>query len=324
MVFEKAFETAKSFLGVIGASVGGLTAIFYVVGFLAVQAHHSFLGLTHVSVDFDQYLFTGGLFFTAFPRLVIYFWDSLFEIAARNFEWLLYALAAVVVLRLLLRFKLISNGLNGLRHALRKLAIRYVTLLQVVFNLALLVLFLSVSLELVHQNNSLFADIDPSFSWLIDTTDDGSNRRQKYFAGLLAMAILSILVHALLEHWRLQPNAKTGEPVQAPWRSVLSISAVFLVILQLLHLPVNYGILLISKSYPTVEIGLRNDQLEGLPAPSQQLILIHRDGDDHFFYNREQRKIWQIRRADLAWLTRTGEANIFDQQPIHTYKGGEN
>jgi hypothetical protein len=203
-------------------------------------------------------------------------------------------------------------------------AIRYVTVLQVAFNLALLVSFLTLFLKLVPQNNWLFTEPDPAYSWLIDTSDDGSNRRQKYFAGLLALAILSILVHAVLEHWRLQPNAKTGEPVKAPWRSFFSIGAVFLIILQLLHLPVNYGILLISKSYPTAEIALRSDQLAGLPASNQQLILLHRDGEDYFFYSREQRKIWQIRRDDLTWLTRTGEVNIFDQQSIHTYKGGEN
>ncbi len=44
MLLEKAFEPAKRFLDVIGASVGGLTAIFYVVGFLVVQANHSFFG----------------------------------------------------------------------------------------------------------------------------------------------------------------------------------------------------------------------------------------------------------------------------------------
>jgi hypothetical protein len=155
-------------------------------------------------------------------------------------------------------------------------------------------------------------------------TADGSSQRQKYFAALLGVAILSILVHALLEHWRLQPNAETGERVKAPWRSVLSISALLLIILQLLYLPVNYGILLISKSYPTAEFALRIDQLEGLPASGTPLILIHREGDDYYFYGRQHKKIWQIRRADLAWLTRTGEVNVFDLQPLHTYNGGEN
>jgi len=323
-MFEKAFEPAKRFLGVIGASVGGLTAIFYVVGFLAMQAHHHFLGLTHISVDYSQYLFSGGLFFAYFPNLVVYFWDSLLEVPARNFEWLLYGLAAIVVVRLLLRIKLIRNLVNSVGNTLRRLAIRYVVVLQVVFNLVLLVLFLTSSLKLVQQSKWLFADPDPAYSWLIDTTEDGSNQRQKYFAGLLGVAILSILVHALMEHWRVQPNAKTGEPVKSPWRSIFSISALLLIILQLLYLPVNYGILLITKSYPTVEFALRNDQPEVLPATANPLILIHREGDDYYFYSREHKKIWQIRRADFTWLTRTGEVNIFDQYPEHTNKGGEN
>jgi len=322
MMFEKAFEPAKRFLGVIGASVGGLTAIFYVVGFLAVQAHHRFLGLTQLSVDFNQYLFSGGLFFAAFPRLAIYFWESLLEIPARNFEWLLYALAAIALTGLLLRIKLIRNLANSLGNGLRKLAIRYVTVLQIAFNLVLLILFLSFSLEVVNQNNWLFADGDPAYSWLIDTTNESANRRQQHFVGLLGLAILSILVHTLLEHWRHQPNAKSGEQVKAPWRSVFSISALLLIILQLLYLPVNYGILLIPNSYPTAEFGLRNNQLEGLPPSGQPLILVHREGDDYYFYSREHKKIWQVRREDMTWLTRTGEVNVFAPYPLQTYKGG--
>ncbi len=323
-MFEKAFEPAKRFLGVIGASVGGLTAIFYVVGFLAMQAHHHFLGLTHISVDYSQYLFSGGQFFSYFPNMVVYFWDSLLELAARNFEWLLYALTALVVARLLLRIKLIRNLVNSLGNTLRKLAIRFVIVLQVLFNLVLLVLFLTLSLKLVQQNDLLFEAAVPGYSWLIDMTAEGSNQRQKYFAVLLGVALLSILAHAPLEHWRHQPNAKTGEQVTAPWRSVLSISALLLIILQLLYLPVNYGILLISKNYPTAEFALRNDHPDGLPTFGTPLILIHREGDDYYFYSRQHKKIWQIRRTDLTWLTRTGEVNLFDQHPIHTSKGGEN
>jgi hypothetical protein len=199
MMFENAFEPAKRFLGVISASVGGLTAIFYLVGFLAVQAHLRFLGLTHLSVDFNQYLFNGGLFFAAFPKLAIYFWKSVLEIPARNFEWLLYILAAIVLIGLLLRVKPIRNLLNRLGDGLRGLAIRYVIVLQIAFNLVLLILFLSFSLEIVNQNNWLFANADPAYSWLIDIANESSSRRQQHFVELLSLAIISIAVHALLE-----------------------------------------------------------------------------------------------------------------------------
>jgi hypothetical protein len=109
---------------------------------------------------------------------------------------------------------------------------------------------------------------------------------------------------------------------KAPWRSVFSISALLLIILQLLYLPVNYGILLIPKSYPTAEFGLRNNQPEGLLATGSSLILIHREGDDYYFYSREQKRIWQIRRADMTWLARTGEVNIFAQNTLPTNNGG--
>ncbi len=322
MLFEKAFEPAKRFLGVIGASVGGLTAIFYIFGFLAMQAHHSFLGLTHISVDFNQYLFSGGLFFAYFPSLVIYFWDGLLEIAARDFEWLLYGIGAIIVISLLLRIPLFRRLLNSLGNLSNKLAIRSVTGLQILFNLLLLWLFLSFSLKLVQQNNWLFEGTNPDYSWLIDATTAGSSQRQAYFAGLFGMAILSVLVMTLLEKWRRHPNAKTGKPVKAPWRSVLSVSAALLLILQLLYLPVNYGILIVSRNYPIAEFGLHKAQLKNLTSLQQPLILIHREGEDYFFYSREQKKIWQIKRAELAWLTRTGEVNIFAPYPLQTYKGG--
>lgn len=321
MIFEKAFEPAKRFLAVIGASVGGLTAIFYVVGFLAVQAHHRFLGLTHISVDLNQYLYSGGLFFAAFPWLAIYFWDRLLEIPARNFEWFLFALIAIALAGLLLRIKWIKNLVGSLGIRLGKLAVSCVTMIQIVFNLVLLIVFISFSLEIVNQDNWLFADGHPDYAWLVGTTHENSNRRQQHFVGLLGLAILSILVHALLEYWRRQPNPKSGEKVRAPWRSIFSITALLLIILQLLYLPINYGLLLIPNSYPTAEFGLRHTKLDSLPTSGQPLVLIHRESDDYYFYSREHKKIWQIRRSDMNWITRMGDVHIFDQRSARTHKG---
>ncbi len=321
MTFEKVFEPAKRFLGVIGASVGGLTAIFYVIGFLAMQAHHTFLGLTHISIDFNKYLFTGGQFFSYFPVLVIVLYESLFEIIASHFEWLLYAISAIVIVRLLLLIQLIRRLISHFGSAAKKLTIRYITVLQILFNLVLLLLFLEFSLEIVDEKNWLFRSTDTASSWLIDTTAEGSFKRQEYFAKLLAMAILSVFALVLLEYLRRQPNSKTNTPVKAPWRSVLFISAFFLIVLQWLYLPVNYGILIISNRYPTVQIGLRDYQQMAAMEADAPLFFLHREGDDYFFYNRKQRKIWQVARTDLTWLIRSDEVNIFDQTHVQTNKG---
>jgi len=321
-MFEKTVEPAKRFLGVTGASAGGLTAIFYVVGFLAMQAHHSFLGLTHISVDFNQYLFSGGMFFAYFPSLVIYFWEVLFEIAARDFTWPLYVIGAIMLINLLLRITLFRRLLNKLGDLVNKLAIRSVTGLQILFNLLLLWLFLTFSLKLASQNNWLFAGAHPDFSWLIDATVEGSAQRQRFFAGLFGMAILSGFIMALLEKWRRSNNSEPDKSIKTPWGAVLSISATLLLALQLLYLPVNYGILIVSRNYPVAEFGLGKKQSRNLAALQQPLILIHRELEDYFFYSREQKKIWQLRRGELTWLTRTGEMNIFAPRPLQTNKGG--
>lgn len=191
--------------------------------------------------------------------------------------------------------------------------------MQVVFNLALLVLFFSYSLEIVEKTDWLFSTPDPAYAWLVDTAPQSANQRQRHFAGLLGLAILSVFVFVLLEHGRHQSGRKSGEPVKAPWRSVFSFSALLLVILQLLYLPVNYGILLIPKSYPTVEVHLRDNRPDDPLRLDRPLMLIHREGDEYYFFNREQKKIWQIRRADILWLIRTGDANIFDPDPVRSY-----
>ncbi len=312
MNIENAFEPTKRFLGVIGASVGGLTAIFYVVGFLAMHAHNRFLGLTHISIDFNEYLFNGGQFFAYLPHLAVYFLDLLLAFAENDFGLLVIIIIAIAILWLLLQIRFIKNIKNRLIPLVNSIAKRFIFIQQVIFNLALLILFITISLDVVEQNGFLFNDITHNDYWLIDASNEGFSRRQQYFSGLLIMAILSLLTYAMLEKWRQQP-VESNNPVKAPWRSIFSVSALLLIILQLLYLPVNYGILIISNYYPTVEFDLKKGMPEGFLKEGNPLVLIHREGDDYFFYSRRQMKTWQFHRSDFSWLTRMKEVNIFEQ-----------
>ena len=319
-VLEKLFEPAKRFLGIIGASVGGITAIFYGFGFLAVQAHHSFLGLTHISVDFNQYLFTGGRFFAYFPTMVVYLFEMTFTLVSLHFEWLLFTLAMFAIFRLLWLISLFRRATSSLGGFIKKFLIRFLTSIQIVFNLILLWLFLSFSLEIVEERNWLFREAASGSLWLLDPSAQSSNIRQQHFAKLLIIAALSIFVLIGLENLRTRSAQKKSNSKKPIWRSILSIPALFLVALQVLYLPVNYGILLLPNKYPMVEVALHDAELARVLEPLQPLVLLHREGDDYFFYSPEKRKIWQFHRNELSVIIRMHEANIFKDQGVITRK----
>jgi len=68
-------EPAK-LIGWLGASVGGLTILVLMVGFLALSAHDAMLGTPRTIEDKSEYIVTGSLFFS---RSIIFLLGSLLD-----------------------------------------------------------------------------------------------------------------------------------------------------------------------------------------------------------------------------------------------------
>ena len=69
-----------------------------------------------------------------------------------------------------------------------------------------------------------------------------------------------------------------------------------------------------------VQFSLRDARLAKNLESLQPLALVHREGDDYFFYSPEKKKIWQFLRNELSAIVRLHEANIFKDREAITRK----
>lgn len=172
-------------------------------------------------------------------------------------------------------------------------------------------LFLTYSLEIVIQKNWLFKDSPSGMEWLITPSTDASGMRQAVFARLFFIAIISTTVLVFLESLRLKAKQDEEQHAAHSLRFALVCSGLFLVILQVLYLPVNYGILIYSKEYPVVQFELNNAIIPELAA-KPKVSLIHQEKEDIYIYSLHEKRVWQIKRNEIKWLTRMGQASVFD------------
>lgn len=173
-MYDKLFEPAKKLFGIIGASATGITAVFYVFGFLVVQQHFSFLGLTHISIDFNNYLFAGGRFFAYFPVLLIHLIDMFLKYFSRYPQWFIPGFLGLIFLFLLSQIPSVralrKRAMLRVRGHIQNKLVFYLLLTNGLF----LWLFLTYSLEIVIQKNWLFKDSPSGMEWLITPSTDAS------------------------------------------------------------------------------------------------------------------------------------------------------
>jgi hypothetical protein len=103
---EQIWEKAKQFLGTIGASLGGISAMLYVAGFITERAHLSMLGISGISIESIEYLRTGGLFclttFLCLLTVLIEYWTILSSQFLSNgflLSMLILSIATLIVFR---------------------------------------------------------------------------------------------------------------------------------------------------------------------------------------------------------------------------------
>lgn len=313
-MFDKLFEPAKKVFGIIGASATGITAVFYVFGFLVVQQHYSFLGLTHISIDLNNYLFAGGRFFAYFPVLLIHLIDRFLEYFSLFPQRFISGFLILLVLSLLSRNDRVHDRFERTAAFFYKHIQKRLGLYLFLTNGLFLWLFLTYSLELVTEENWLFKNISMEMPWLIATTNDASATRQAIYATLLLIGILAIAWLVFLESIRVNAKKEQNQLTATTLRLALIFSALFLLILQVLYLPVNFGILIYSKEYPVIQFELNNSDIIPQLAEKPKVSLLHREKDDLYIYALREKCVWQIKRGELKWLTRMGRASVFDSR----------
>lgn len=274
----------------------------YVIGYLALRFHLTALGVgTDLSVIDERYLFTGNKFLIYLVSLI----PSLLLLILVSF---LSVVAPVYLLYRLLpggfRAKL-GNFSQRQWQNFRSwwLASNRLAWLGILFTLLMIQLVMRQSILL--SNLLLAEDLPAEPLWLryllLARTDELITL---YFIGLLGGMLVSVSIF----FYTLRNN-----PSQIVSPGITRLLLGFLLGVQLLLLPVNYGILVLDKSMPQVS-GL--DTL-GVLKPDEQAWLVWEGNEGKTFLLRKQqggnykKSLMTLPKSDVQRLEITGYDHIF-------------
>lgn len=91
---------------------------------------------------------------------------------------------------------------------------------------------------------------------------------------------------------------------------LLAVNAALLA-LQLLLLPINYGVLFLPHEFPVVRVTLVQPALRPSWPDNAELSLLQRQGDELYLYSPYARRIWLVPRSDTESVVFLGLGNVF-------------
>lgn len=331
IMLQKVFEYVSRYFVIIAGTLSGTTGLFTAVGFIAERSHLTMLGFSLIPVDLELYLYTGARFFAVLPVLVLtgaaYF---IIEI----FWWVLILAAILVIWGILRRFKVMAparNALKTLREFIKNSAFNHLSgflfLVMVVQLLALFQMFIAFQMtNLLFDTHSyistqamgIFSGAEELKFWTVkNNTPALTEYMGKLFIIVTSLGLLLwYLISLLRQKMTLVLNL---------WQNVWLGLSVLVFLTQLILLPANYGVLLISNEFPVVEVNFSEDfekifmegqsaQSKSAPHKNNRLILLYQDGNNFYFYSRsgKQPKVWYVNADNIRSLVYTGKANIFE------------
>lgn len=304
----------EDFLGAINKGVQNLAShwasytvlfsfLLYVLGYLALRFHLAALGVgTDLSVIDERYLFTGNKFLiylaAVIPSLLLLIL-LLFIVLVTPF-YLLYRLLPPT-----LRVK-VGNFFYRQWQNFQSwwLVSNRLAWVGIFFALLMIQLVMKQSMLLSNMNLLLAEDLPANPVWLrhllLDETDE---LMALYFIGLLGGMLIPVSIFYILK----------TKPDQAMNTGLIKLLLGFLLGVQLLLLPVNYGILVLDKSMPRVA-GL--DTL-GILKPTDQAWLVWEGNEGKTFLLKKQqgenyrKSLITLPKNEVQRLEITGYDQIF-------------
>jgi hypothetical protein len=321
----------------IATALAGAGSLATAVGFLAERARWNMLGFHSPGADMNEYLFTGARFLAFLP--------AVFLTAIPDALWLnpglLVALLVGGGLVLLFRGGRDPDDAESrwgrFHQGVRRRLPRFRLLALSVLVLALL-LGTAFLLRATRVVNVLFADTsglagfqcgEPTLGLREHVLLQCENQLLAHLGqGFLVVAVGMTALWLLIPGaWRSEgeggprqgaegapPRGAERAPPQGaeavPPRgaeAVLFWLAVTLLALQVMLLPMNYGVTYLRTDVPAVvvEAGSLGVEREAWP-PGGHFVLLHRRGDEFFLYSAQARRIWLLPRAQIETLVYLG------------------
>lgn len=322
------FQALVRFFGAVASALTGLGAICTAAGFLAERTRWSMLGLGSVSVDLNEYLFTGARFLAFLPGILLTTALSAVTGSGPLFLAALVAVGVAVAARWALRRSAgvrLREALAGWAEPRRGRLVGVALALLVVLQFAgTLFLFRAAGIR-----NLLFRDAGPPASCaepdlpLQALVRGGCEARLDQAMGEVFLVVLaSALLLWVAARVGSEPDAggeadAASAPEAAPTlgRRLLLAANAALLAAQLVLLPINYGVLFLRNEFPVVEVartgaGEAADGATSWPA-SGRFHLLQRRGDEFYLYSRPAARVWLVPRSALADVVYLGICRLF-------------
>jgi hypothetical protein len=314
----------KGFIVWAGASVAGITAILYAVGYLVARAHLSMLGL-YEFVDFgnDFYLQEGAKFFVSVSFTVANY--ALIIVACSVLAYGLFKLAADVLKRFVKESSMLARRPLFLRARTRANLRRWLYPLS----LAALVKLENYSLDLLQAplgvRNLLYVNpqsVSPAALAHAKNYDSTSLRALILVGNKVALE--SVFHNLLLFACVAAALTLVAWEIVRPWqpRAWLILPFVAAMTLHLITLPMDYGVLVRPTLYP--RITLTPDSGEHFPVAAKPFLLSATKDAFVAWDPSEHRIIW-IPSTHIAIAQSDEVADLFgpDVQSPHTQGEGK-
>jgi drug/metabolite transporter superfamily protein YnfA len=291
---------ALKFIAWLGASAGGLTILLVVLGFLAVSAHDSMLGIPRSIQNNPEYVAVGGLFF---GRSII-FLVSVF-VSPKSWMVLGVLLIGVIVLFNIPRRPSRGRSLVIGLCSVGLLGAELYALGRLIRPLQISNLLLNFSLDPNSPGRQVVdAILVKDTSWL----------GGEY--GFLVLLVLSVsTAFILLEQESCNAMALRASEGNSSvlWR-LLRVPAFTLMIICLFLLPRAYGILTISNDYPEVSVDSSSPSVS--KALNEARFLLREDEKAFILYDPSSQSIVTIKRELIEQHKIYAPQHIFSARSV--------
>jgi len=350
-MLRKLSEPLQQFLGFVGASLTGITAVFTAAGFLAERARLTMLGLPSTTFDLQQYLETGARFLAFLPLyLGMAFFYTVLGVLSNLAYWLVGHLLPGGILILLAgaggvgwwivtRRKARGEETRSEEEQGEKVpappagsdaspeAKAHKGFVQRNFS-GLLCLFLLAQFVAAYQmtqalgiSNVLFdSERSPQLVPHLEFSIVQTETLQAWImqgthvnsAQYMGWLFLVTVVPALGLY--LLVRRYRGDEALTPnaWQTTWFAASVVLLATQITLLPINYGILLTTNRF--VEVSVAFTEAEGTleRPPDDHLYLLHETGSGFYLYSRADKKVWYVLRGDVRSMQHHRMARILN------------
>jgi hypothetical protein len=313
LVFQRVLRLGAT----IATALAGMGSLATAVGFLAERARWNMLGFHSPGVDMNEYLFNGALFLVFLPAV---FLTSIPDALWLN-PWLGLVLLGVGGLVILLRGGRDAGTVSGRFAQARARSRAFLPRLRLPA-LALFVVGLLIGtaylLRATTVVNVLFTDQAALSGFRCGQPGLGLREHillqcEPQLLAHLGQGFL-LVTAGMIGFWLLLPEAWKPDTEAVPPRgaeAVLMWLSVALLTLQVMLLPINYGITYLRTDVPAVQVTPTAAEVEreGWRADGF-FVLLQRRGDEFYLYSSLERRIWLLPRGQIETLVYLGTCPV--------------